>query len=74
MDSICDGHYLPFQYNKSHNTKVRVVVVEKDFLFSFLQDYVDVESPEIVVKDEAEYHEAKSPESPCVDTFTKAPE
>lgn len=25
-----------------------------------LQDYVDVESPQLLVKDEAEYHEAKS--------------
>lgn len=68
--------YLPFHYNKSYNTKKTLVVesLTKDFLFSSLQDYVDVESPEIVVKDEAEYHEAKSLEAYCLNTFTKASE
>lgn len=29
------------------------------FVLFFVQDYVDVESPQLLVKDEAEYHEAK---------------
>lgn len=28
------------------------------FLFSVSQDYVDVQSPQLLVKDEAEYHDA----------------
>lgn len=36
------------------------------FLSLFLQDYVDVESPKLLVKDEAEYHEAKSRQAASV--------